>query len=365
MAQTGIPAFWGVNHSGINNGDNGSVNFPVAGDYPFEIDYASWHSSSYLELIAGTQEIINLTSQVSLSGPTQPVWPVFNTAFAPNYPNINDSNFGLYNWINLGPIADATFFPNTGYTLPNTTIIDVNGNNQAPYRAGVTGTNQPIWATGINQLTPDNPNLIWINQGPSSAPPVGTVSTFNGGWKYAIALVNSLDNTVSNISPISPATGNFVGANGVSFLPGSGLNTATIDTQADFVAIFRTTDGQAVPFLIPGTGNLLTATIPLSTYLQDGYVDNTPDTGLNNLIQAPLGNQNTPPPGGAINLTFHLGRIFFSVGNTVYWTAGPDTPVGNGVNGVPPLNFDILPSLVMRIVPLAIGVLVFTVLIFI
>ena len=45
----------------------------------------------------------------------------------------------------------------------------------------------------------------------------------------------------------------------------------------------------------------------------------------------------------------------------MYYTSGPDTPVGNGVNGTNPLNFDGLPSLVTRLVPSSNGVLVFTV----
>ncbi len=101
--------------------------------------------------------------------------------------------------------------------------------------------------------------------------------------------------------------------------------------------------------------------MPLSTYLTSGYVDSTPDTGLNNLIQAALEGENTPPALGAINLTYHLNRIFYSIGNIVYWTSGPDTPDGNGINGTSPLNYDSFPSLVKRIVPTASGALVFTV----
>jgi hypothetical protein len=49
------------------------------------------------------------------------------------------------------------------------------------------------------------------------------------------------------------------------------------------------------------------------------------------------------------------------VGNTVYWSTGPDTPIGNGYNGFSPNNFAEFPSLVTRIVPLNAGTLVFTV----
>jgi len=95
--------------------------------------------------------------------------------------------------------------------------------------------------------------------------------------------------------------------------------------------------------------------------LQNGYFDTTPDTGLNSLIEAPIAGENTPPASGAKNLIYHLSRIFFSVGNTVYWTSGPDTPVGNGIEGVIPSNTQVFPSLVTRIVPTTVGAFIYTV----
>jgi hypothetical protein len=79
------------------------------------------------------------------------------------------------------------------------------------------------------------------------------------------------------------------------------------------------------------------------------------------VIEAPIAGENTPPASGAKNLTYHLSRIFFSVGNTVYWTSGPDAPVGNGIEGVAPANTQVFPSLVTRIVPTTLGAIVFTV----
>jgi hypothetical protein len=336
--------------------DTFTVNIPTAGTIPFEFDYSYWYHSGQTFSVQCNGQVI--ASGAAESGTTAPIWPAWGTSYAPNYPSVTEAA-GQLQWNNIGPAADFAWVAKTGFTLPATTITDPAGNTEFPYRTGATGTVQPTFATGLSQLTLDNPNLIWINQGAASAPPVGSVSTYNGGWKYCLALVNTLDDTVSNATPLTPATGNFIGASGVTFPAGSGLDVTKIDPQADYVAIFRTTDGQAVPFLIPGSTTEFT--LPLATYLASGYVDTTPDTGLNNLISAPINGENTPPGVGAQNLTFHLNRIFFSIGNTVYWTAGPDTPVGNGVNGVPPLNFDNFPSLVKRIVPTASGAMVFTV----
>jgi hypothetical protein len=359
-AVQGFPVLGGNNNRFEAGGESNNsfvVNFPTAGTYNYEIDYAYWmHSGQTLQVTANGQTI---PFGSATSGATQPIWPAFTTAFAPAYPTVSESA-GQFVWSNLGPITDFTFLPNINYTLPDNTIIDVNGFTEGPYRTGATGTTMPTFTTALNGLTLDNPNLIWINQGAATQPPAGSLSTFNGGWSYVIALVNTLDNTVSNATQLSIPTGNFIGAAGVVIPPGSGLgNISAIDPQADYVAVFRTTDGEATPFLIPGTNTIYT--VPLSTYITSGYTDTTPDTGLNNLIEAPIGGENTPPAIGAINLTFHLNRIFYSIGNTVFWTAGPDTPIGNGVNGTPPLNFDTFPSLVKRMVPTTSGLMVFTV----
>lgn len=358
-AAQGYPSFGGQNLGGGDNvafTDNYVINFPTAGTYPIEIDFAYWYRLG-LQLNVTCNGLV-LPNGTPTSGANAPIWPVWSTSFAPNYPFVAETN-GIIKWYNYGPVTDFTWAASTSFTLPGTRIIDTNSNYEFPYRTGITGGTAPTFGSGLNSLTADNPNLIWINQGAATVINNGTVSAFNGGYHYCLALVNTLDNTVSNATPLSQTTGNFVGADGVSFAPGEGLNLNAIDPQADYVAIFRTTDGESVPFLIPGT--FTTYTLPLSQYLTEGYTDATPDTELNNLVQAPIAGQNTVPNAGAQNLTYHLNRIWFSVGNTVYWTAGPATPCGNGVNGVPPLNYDSFPSLVKRIVPTTSGAMVFTV----
>jgi hypothetical protein len=179
------------------------------------------------------------------------------------------------------------------------------------------------------------------------------------GWLYWIALVNTLDQTVSNLSPVSAQTGP-INKGQIAIAAGSGLDAASIDPQADYVAIFRTTDGFSTPLLIPGFVNS-PYTVPLAQYMRNGYVDVVPDTELNNLVEGPLGLENTVPPVGAQNLAYHLSRIWFSIGNTVYWTTGPLATIGNGTDGFAPGNFATCPSQIRKLVPTAIGMLVFTV----
>lgn len=363
----GFPIVGGTNQrfeGGLNVTDTFVVDFPTAGTYPIEFDFAYWfHSGLQLHFTCNGNVIAS--GQPSGGGTTQaapPIWPPFTTSDAPAYASVTESQ-GQLQWNNMGPAGDFTWFPNITYTLPDSTIVDGNSDQEAPFRTGHTSTVPPTFNTTLYSITTDpSPPLTWINQGGVSIPPVGTVSTFNGGWVYAVSLVNTLDDTVSNATPISAATGNFTGAFGVVIPPGSGLDVSKIDPQADYVAIWRSTDGFTSPFLIPGPNDFaLPITIPLSQYLTLGFVDTTPDVGLNNLISAPILGENTPPGPGAINLCYYLGRLFYSIGNTVYWTSGPDTPAGNGLNGSAGDNFDEQIALVKRLVPNTKGLLVFTV----
>ena len=371
-ANQGYAIFGGTNAPGLEGGgtydpttntwsgapvytDTFVINIPTPGIYPFEFDYSYWFHSGqqFFVTINGN----NVPNGAPLSGSVTPSWPGFSTSFAPNYATVQD---GALIWSNIGPATDFVWTATKGFTLPSTIITDTNGYLEAPFRSGYTSTVKPTFNTGLNSLTNDNPNLIWINEGLASSLPSGSLSTFNGGWKYGLALVNSLDNTYSNCTNLSAATGNFTGLSSVDLAPADGLPPlASIDPQCDYVAIFRTTDGEATPFLIPGVSTVYTVT--LASYIQNGYQDTTPDTGLNNLISGAINGENTPPLKGAKNLTYHLNRIFYSVGNVVYFTTGPATPCGNGLNGTAPANFDSMSSLVSRIVPSAVGAIVFTV----
>ncbi len=348
-------------------GETLTVNCPTAGVYHFEFAFAQKDTFQVLTVTANGGQI---TPTPLETGASIPSFPAFSTSFAPNYANIVETQIGnpanpavpgskAYEWDNLGPVSDFAWRAKVAVTTANTTITDPNNNTEAPFEAGVSGTVTPTFASGLNQLTNDNPNLIWINKGPASAPSPGTISAVNGGYQYVVALVNTMTDTVSNASQLSASTGNFIGASGITITGGLPA-TANIDPQSDWVAIFRTTDGQTVPFLIPGTGNSI-YTVPLSQYLQNGYTDSTPDTGLNNLIEAPIAGENTPPGNAAQNLTYTLSRIFFSIGNTVFWTSNGASPVGNGLEGVAPANFQVFPSRVTRIIGTTVGIFVFTI----
>jgi hypothetical protein len=358
--------------------DSATWSFPQAGQYAIEIDFAKWyHSGGYMIFMSpgsgGAPAQTLALGPLDESGTTSPTWPAFTTSGA-SYDTTTEqivwgakvtevTNAGQqYTWNNLGPMSDYVWMANTNYTLPNTKIIDSNGNQEGPYETGITASTQPTWQTGVSAITKDNPNLQWINEGsvPAQTQTGNTITaTSQQGWIYWIALVNTLDQTVSNVGPVSLPTGP-VDKGQITFPAGSGLNIAAIDPQADYVAIFRSTDGFTTPLLIPGFVNS-PYTVPLTQYLRNGYVDEVPDTELNNLEQGAQAGENTPPATGAKNLTYHLSRIWYSIGDTVYYTTGPLAPIGNGTDGVAPSNYAECSSQVQRLVPVSIGMLVFTV----
>ena len=356
------------------------VNIPSAGSYPVEMHHGFWFHSlnspsnpsvspalpggQFYALYmvysppGGTTNYEIIPQAIADSSATTPTWPAFTTAGAPDYPSVTEDS-GNYTWWNLGPVADFQWHASINYTT-QTYIVDINSNKELPFESGVSGTVLPTFSLSLYGLTDDLPNLVWMNNGTVGSTPSGEISTYNGGWQYCVSLVNTLDDDVSNASPASVSTGNFFSATGV--LVTGGL-PAVPDPQADYVAIFRTQDGGDTFYLIPppvsGNGNI-EFTLPLSQYLAQGFLDTTLDTNLNFLLEAPTLGQNTPPPKGAINCAYHLNRMFVSVGNTVYWSTGPDTPIGNGNTGFDPDNFAEFPSLVKRIVPLNIGAVVHT-----
>jgi len=353
--------------------DTATWTFTVPGVYQVEIDYVNWDNNGNGDPGEMLFQANGLTIATlpSISGTSAPAWPAFTLAGATYNAAAQEIIFGTadivhdgaaYTWVNIGPVSDFARYPNVNYTLPGTNIVDSNGFQEGAIETGVTGTTPPTWnKAGLNSITTDNGTLKWINEGNVVIRTIiaGTITaTSTQGFIYAIALVNTLDNTVSNIGPLSAATGPIVNGQ-VTFAPGAGLATASIDPQADYVAIFRTADGLTTELLIPGFGNTI-YTVPLVQYLQNGFVDMTPDLGLDTQATAAIF-ENTPPLPGAVNLTYHLNRIFYSIGNTVFWTNGPLAPIGNGINGFSPDNFDKMPSLVKRLVPTALGLMVLTV----
>jgi hypothetical protein len=246
---------------------------------------------------------------------------------------------GTVVWTNIG--SSFTWAANIGATTAVSlaqTIVDSNGNLQTISTSGKSGAVAPTWKTAMGASTTDNV-AVWLMAGPYS----GANTT---AWIYGFAFKNSVDNAVSTCSPLSDPI--VLGANKLVTLQGS----VSPDSQSDTIQIYRTAQGGSIELLLdeiemPSSGTWT-------------YTDISPDDNLGT-TEAQIANSNDPPPTGAINLEYHLGRIFVSVGNTVYYAAGPDTTNGNGNQAFPPLNSFIFPSRVIRKWSTSIGLIVFTV----
>jgi hypothetical protein len=376
--------------------DPATASFPAPGAYIFECDLCCPDNSDrYMIVTTNGSFVTNLASTVfnlsygqDLSWTAAPSWRAFSSAATaappPSYngspsqtqfinemawaqPTVEGSN--IYWWMDIGPVTNYVNTPGISYTVSKSGVV-YNNTLFSPYTAGISGTTVPnsnfLSATTVGTVVSDSGGtLLWMNIGTGSSTttaPTGTLTALGPqGFIYGIALVNTLDNTVSNLGPTNEINGVGIEVVGgkIVFAPGAGLDTLDIDPQADYVAIFRTTANGSIELLVPSNGNTI-YTVPLVQYLQYGYVDDTQDADLDILIQGASAQQNTPPLPGAVNLTYFLNRIWYSIGNTVYYTTGPTDPSGNGINGTAPGNSQAMTSRVTRLVPSSVGMLVFT-----
>jgi hypothetical protein len=225
---------------------------------------------------------------------------------------------------------------------PNQNIADGLGDQQTISVSGVSGTAAPSWSTKRGSTTVDN-FASWTNTGTFAA-----ASTLP--WVWAYAYKNSITGNVSNASPVSSQitlnAGNFVQVQG-SF---------STDPQVDTVIIYRSVQG--------GSSATLLEDDEIPNNPAGGtwsFQDTKPDTSL--LVEtlaniSPLAN---PPAVGMTKMTYHLGRIWGVVNNSVYFSAGPDATNGNGNEQFPPANVFVFPDSVSRLYATTQGLFVFTV----
>lgn len=258
--------------------------------------------------------------------------------FAPNWSAAFVTD-GTVLWVNTGAsLVWATIGPNTLVSL-DTTIVGDNGYLENIVYAGKSGSTEPMWPSVPGQGTVDG-TAQWITGNVYSAPNTGV-------WLYAYSWGNSVTGNVTNASPLSLPFS----------LPADSLATvsgiASDNEQYDQIWIWRTVQGGSVLFfdaMIPSPG-------PGQSW---SYNDTNPDTSLDELIEAPIDDDNDPPPVGLGEMTYHVGRIWGAVNNFVYYSTGPDVTAGNGNEAWSPSNIFVFPSSVARLFPTATGLIVFT-----
>jgi hypothetical protein len=263
-------------------------------------------------------------------------------------PNITQD--GSVQWINCGQLGGwvaSTVYPFFQSILDsNGNIQVVLGNNGSGNEYGLTGSSAPSWATSIGTTTTDN-GTLWVCVGPGSI-------IFNGESQYAYSWV-STDGSVTTASDIVQQ--NY----GTSVLGPAGNGRAQLtgmfptDPQIAFAWLWRTVQGgsvlffdQAIPNPTPGTAS--------SWYV----LDVVPDTSLNELIEAPIDDENDPPPVGLTALSYHLGCVWGALGNELRYSDGPLINSGNGNTAWSPSNVFVFPSSVLRHWPTSSGLIVLT-----
>lgn len=250
------------------------------------------------------------------------------------------------NWLG-GGLAPAPWQKSTAVTSTNNPggdcILDPNGNLQmAGAGSGSTGSGaQPTWNTTYGGTTTDS-GLTWVNKGPYLA------LAFQGR-KYAYAL-HCLDGSVSTLSPLSTFTNGVLdGVTLTGFGYGNVIGIGPGDDQVDAIWIFHTVDGdESDPLYLASIPN------PGANILWT-FNDQYDDSLLNPFIEGPQGEANNPPPIGMTAPVFHLQRIWAIFENTVVYSGGPNTLVGNGNTSFAPLNSIPYPEQPIKLVPITVN----------
>jgi hypothetical protein len=334
-----------------------------------------------------------------LSGATAPAW----ATSSPGYTDDNGASFAVTSVSVVGGTATyhGTFTAGPFGTYLAGQQIYVTGftnSGNNGYMVALTGNSTTFTVSTTSQVNETATShaqvgLIWFNDGPFSQCSL----PFQFGFAYSYSYESrSLDDYYSvNVlgtsqppippglsAPLPPPTGSLTGdvSSAAPVTQITGSNTGAVitiygplstDPAVDSVIIWRSgdsADGGADMFeltVIPNVQGTAPGT-PIGYWSFQDCLPSAPATingvsypGLDTLIPAPIASVNNPPPTGFLPMIYNFERIWGSVGPTVYFSAGPDSLVGN-----PNTQFNIaddIPFLatVVRIVKIAQGSLVF------
>ncbi|MFZ1973839.1 MAG: hypothetical protein WAU89_13395 [Candidatus Acidiferrales bacterium] len=184
----------------------------------------------------------------------------------------------------------------------------------------------------------------------STGVPLTLVSGTPSSGQYKVAAgVYTFNSAQASTAILITYTFSFSGSTGVTITVGG---QGSADPQVGNVWIFRTKDGGSEYYFLASITN------PGNTTWT--YTDNTLDSQLNNDIIAPVADFNNPPPTGASLVTWYGGRLWAVVGNTIYFSAGPDSTIGVGEENWPPGNNYTVPGNANAWCSTSSGLIIFT-----
>jgi hypothetical protein len=302
-------------------------------------------------------QVCTATSGSGLSGGTAPTW---NTGYGATTID------GGVTWTCVGPsvpwaAAQTWNLPTVGFQPPSaseayggSTVDGSNGYVQSVISSGTSGSTVPTWPTTMS--TPPT-----VTDGTITWQAVGVVTTNSLAWSFGLAYaysykarsltdfyspaplgggatppgsvvlgppLGSETNAVSSASPVNQIVGGNSGA--VNTISGN----YSPDPQVDTIIIWRSADSAS------GSANMFELTEIPNIPSQAGismwsFQDFLPSVatgiypGLNILIPAPIDGVNNPPLPNYLPMVYNFQRIWGALGESVGFSGGPDTNVGN------------------------------------
>jgi hypothetical protein len=185
------------------------------------------------------------------------------------------------------------------YTSSVSTAFDFVVDNNTLYAGN--GTNMVKWdATTVNLWGIAKPAAVATTSSLAS----GSITASNGGYSWKYAFGNNTTGHVGQIADATIITGNFTSLNYV--ISGS----ATTDPQVDLVHIYRTADGGGTWFEEPNSPVTYSGSWSMTTSSTDRNLT---------ITEAPLANQNAPPPPSRY-CKFFASRIWTASGSLVHYS---------------------------------------------
>lgn len=293
--------------------------------------------------------------------------------------------------------ATIWYLPAPGFSPPSSggassaayggaSIIDSNGDVEFVINSGLGGASQPVW-NGIGSTTTDNA-ATWFNlevkPAQSLSWTIGHVYAYSfkarsltdyysvpSGSPSAIPIPPGANPPIALPFPSGSETGAISTASPVFTITGSNngaINTisglGSTDPQVDTIVIWRDADGGGPDNMFELTE--IPAPPPIGGIAQPwSFADYLPDTatslypGLNELIPAPIDDENDPPPSAFLPMVYNFQRIWGANGQEVLFSGGPDVITGNPNEAFNPSDeFPFLAN-VTRLVKTSQGLVVF------
>lgn len=283
--------------------------------------------SAWIKSATGAVTIeLGINNQSNVSRGMVTVTPTTSWARYSVTVTMNNSDTGIMPFIGEPGSGTSTFDIYGAQLEANSAPTPYQGTTTMPQGAYLMGIVPPAFAPGFS-----------LTSG-SLSPTVG--------YQYVYCFYNSETGTLSTASAPCLSTGPLTSKNIMVAENGSA------DPQVSQIQIFRTADGGAVYYYLASITN------PGNTGWS--YTDSTPDSGLNNLLIAPIAFANNPPPTGMNLLVWYAGRLWGASGNTLYFSGGPDTTNGVGEECWPPGNNYAVPGNINALVATSTGLIIFT-----